>query len=574
MQNAVADGPAGWKSFFFSLLDSTESERIEDMSFLTHAIRAHVPALAAQQRTTMNAFLCFVPLAILASALCSCSSIKPNDFEKGFLANHVITVSARGTPEVLTNGVYRHDNVPHLAKVANFPGPLQQQFTNELQNMYDNIASRAPTRDGKKQILIFAHGGLNTESARLDRVQELIGMGQDDPACQIKNYYPIFINWESGLFSSYGEHLTSVRAGHKYAAWGGLGLPLSPFVLFADFGKSIAKTPSVWVAQITTDAKAAGVRTPAVKNSDALYEFWTHAKTNPVSAAHAVNISRGETNCNHKLRAARDIMTYTLTVPTKFISAPFIDGLGQSAWENMYRRTETMFHSVYEFDLSWGRRTTDWPAVGQVTEGQATGALGQFLNGLEKRFGTNGYEITLVAHSAGAIVMNKVLQRYPELPYRKVIYMAAACPISELEGSVIPVMQRQPHLTFHVWCLNPRAELNESNAYDLAPRGSLLEWIDNFLGSPRTATDRTLGKWENILQTAHVFPPEVRPRVFIEAEQYQPGCASFTKTETCDGITCQPQKHADYGRKKFWEEKAERFEQADEKTSSSRARSK
>jgi len=509
----------------------------------------------------MKRLLCPALFGALALVSCSCSSIKPDDFQPGFLANHVVTVSERGVADVVMDGKYRHDDVrqgrpkkgtykhslPEEPKLI-FPGPLQQQFEAELERMLDNIEQRAPKRDGKRQILIFAHGGLNTERARLQRIRDLIGVEEDDPDNKIANYYPVFINWESGLFSSYGEHLWTVRGGRKYDTARAASWPLAPLMLLADFGKSVAKTPGVWAAQLTTDVKAAGYRNHDVRSSDRLYEQWK-VTTN------SLRVERGETNCTSSWYVTRDFATYATTVPVKLLSAPFIDGFGESAWRNMYRRTETMFHSVYEFDIAWGNRGRLTGGTPRALEDRPTGATAQFFEALRRRFGTNGYEITLVAHSAGTIVMNKVLERYPDLPYRKITYMAAACPIAELEGSVIPVMKQQTNVTFLNWCLNPRAEVNESNVLDLAPRGSLLEWIDNFLGNPRTAGERTLGKWENIMQAAHIFPPEIRPRVSIVAAKYQPGCACHSVCEWCDGgQRCDPQKHGDFGRQKFWED--------------------
>jgi pimeloyl-ACP methyl ester carboxylesterase len=521
----------------------------------------------------MKRFLRSALFGVLVLALSACSSIDPGKFQDGYLAKHVITVSERGVANVFTNGGYRHDPVrrgkpkhgayppgaPGQARL-DFPGPLQKQYEADLKLMFANIKAHAPVgTNGKKQILIFAHGGLNTENARLKRIEELIGLGEGDPANKITNYYPVFINWESGLGTSYGEHLISVRAGRKYESWGPVGWPLAPFVFIADIGKSVAKTPGVWIAQLTTDVKAAGYRTTAVKNSDRLYEQWNFYWENGLNG---VDAWHGVTNCGSRSRVVWDMTSYALTVPFKLVAAPFIDGFGQSAWENMYRRTETMFHSVYEFDLSFGNRGSLTHGVPIYLDHAATGATAQFLDGLKKNLNTNEFEITLVGHSAGTIVLNKVLQRYPDLPYKRITYMAAACAISELEGSLIPVMKRQTNTTFLNWCLNPRAELSEKNAGDLAPRGSLLEWIDNFLGAPRTATDRTLGKWENIMQSAHVFPPEIQSRVEIVAADYQRRCVCPSRCETCEdeGVThrCDPQKHGEFGRQKFWDQNKRR----------------
>lgn len=80
-------------------------------------------------------------------------------------------------------------------------------------------------------------------------------------------------------------------------------------------------------------------------------------------------------------------------------------------------------------------------------------------------------------------------------------------------------------------------------------KGSLLEWIDNFLASPQTTLDRTLGKWENIIQATHIIPEETRGQVNIKAFIAGPD----SRKEYQEG---NPQKHADFTKKEiaFWKE--------------------
>ena len=55
--------------------------------------------------------------------------------------------------------------------------------------------------------LIFVHGGLNTYNQSLSRVNEMT------PQILAAHFYPLFVNWDSGLVSSYWEHLFLVRQG-------------------------------------------------------------------------------------------------------------------------------------------------------------------------------------------------------------------------------------------------------------------------------------------------------------------------------------------------------------------------
>jgi hypothetical protein len=112
-------------------------------------------------------------------------------------------------------------------------------------------------------------------------------------------------------------------------------------------------------------------------------------------------------------------------------------------------------------------------------------------------------------------------------------------------------MQAHPQTQMFNLCLHPTSEVTEAEVDDLPPRGSLLVWIDEFLGEPRTPLDRTLGRWDNILPATYIIPPELRDRVFIKA---------FTMTANgaqSDPETHEPapQKHGDFTWDPYWEQK-------------------
>lgn len=70
----------------------------------------------------------------------------------------------------------------------------------------------------KEHIAVFIHGGLNTVNASDLRVKRLKDIMLRD------NVYPIFINWNSGLISSYAEHIFQARQGIKWNFFGFLSL--------------------------------------------------------------------------------------------------------------------------------------------------------------------------------------------------------------------------------------------------------------------------------------------------------------------------------------------------------------
>jgi hypothetical protein len=71
--------------------------------------------------------------------------------------------------------------------------------------------------------------------------------------------------------------------------------------------------------------------------------------------------------------------------------------------------------------------------------------------------------------------------------------------------------------------------------------------VDDFLGTPETPLDRTLGRWDNLVPAPDVIPRRLRGRVAIKAFSLErPGIAS--KSPNWD-----PQKHGDFSDSPFWD---------------------
>jgi hypothetical protein len=83
----------------------------------------------------------------------------------------------------------------------------------------------------------------------------------------------------------------------------------------------------------------------------------------------------------------------------------------------------------------------------------------------------------------------------------------------------------------YIFTLHPEAEVNENTFYDLLPRGSLLEWVDDFASEPTDFTDVTLGKWKNIIRALHIVPPDVRGQINIKGFWYKNDLGPQTHSE-------------------------------------------
>ena len=83
--------------------------------------------------------------------------------------------------------------------------------------------------------------------------------------------------------------------------------------------------------------------------------------------------------------------------------------------------------------------------------------------------------------------------------------------------------------------------------FAVLPRGSILEWIDTFLGDPLTYDDLTLGKWSNSLRVLQSINPKFRKQVVIKA-------FGINDPETNTIILDEPQQHTDFSdpNLRFW----------------------
>src|SRR5581483_10503796 len=111
------------------------------------------------------------------------------------------------------------DHTGHSLHVDDSPTKgsfLQQEkpdeFTAHLAEITNAIAhdTNCVGPDGVRRVMLFVHGGLNDYSVSLARVTE------DSPQIATNGYYPLFINWDSGLLNSYVEHLWLVRQGEVH----------------------------------------------------------------------------------------------------------------------------------------------------------------------------------------------------------------------------------------------------------------------------------------------------------------------------------------------------------------------
>lgn len=371
--------------------------------------------------------------------------------------------------------------------------------------------------------------------------------------------------------STYAEHVFYIRQGQYHDPLQNRpGLEAVPFYLFSDFFGSVAKLP-LSVAQMWKNDYEGSALCPKER------DYSSYCGDDPASAARYLNGKYQQAGWNIHLPAApqplleqlQDFALATpqwlVTQPTRSVVSPSLVQAGAEAWNNMLRRIDVTFRTDGDFLL---------PREGYEHSNfnrEPTGAMAIFFLELIQFLRQNPaeqWELTLVGHSMGAILLNRVVRRFGEnLPIANIVYMAAASTMKDYEETTWPYIRSRrnqqklrdqqekrckeiftqdlpqtvrdtdkywqnkfqekcrllfppsaPTPKFYNLMLHPKAEAQEASLYGIVPRGSLLVWLDGFLTNPPTPLDRMLGRFTNFMVAADRTPADIawyiRPKVF------------------------------------------------------------
>lgn len=383
----------------------------------------------------------------------------------------------------------------------------------------------------KKKIVIFVHGGLNTlQGSKKSNKKRAIAMHND---C----YNSVFINWRSGLFSSYGEHLTKWREDYADNS----SLVNTPFVFATDALSMVAEAPRVWGTEAFHSLSST-----ALRRSDFGFEIGELAETPYADTIILPVDPRPSGNWQRAL-------LWLVTSPAKIISTPAVSKVGGQSWDEM--RSRAMSLAVLDDNAadnalnnsclkSVSSSAADLQDCNLRGEGMAKIFLAELSRKLRfdrndpdsdcnSREGENGVlinpgacedrkeadvSVKIVGHSMGSIVVNELLRALPNVQIDEVVHMASADSTERVVSVANEFLTSHPLARWHNLYLHPDVERREMRAKGFAPSGSLLVWIDNMFINPSTFLDRTAGQWENavrgIYQYRHSVACRVRHRIF------------------------------------------------------------
>lgn len=511
--------------------------------------------------------------------------------------SHIVMVNTEGAPvdpTGNTNG--KHSSLYEYRELSS------DDYTTYLTNIQNSITAYATKQGVGKphKLLIYIHGGLNFQTDTVQRATRLHERIINDAGT-----YPLFINWQSSLYPSYWNHLMHIRQGEDWRQGMGStagGYLTSPIYLASDFARAIVRAPVVNFFQVRNDIETVPLFRPVLSlwSSDlslaqeAAFEAlcrktqWGGESKNEYKAL----LNKQRADCNkprndekHEETHALDSFNiwtgidqrsewqkntafakYLITFPFKMVTAPIIDALGTSSWDIMLRSVSQLFH----YDNEQAKHTSVRNNHSDPYDYKTSGALTLFFKTLKETICTrpierdrctndNKWEITLVGHSTGAIIIHHIIREFGELPIKNIVYMGAASSIRDYQDTVFPYLtdtnkslptphseitppneDNLPKRVYHLM-LHEAAESGEwlNNTIDPTPRGSLLVWLDNFLSHPLSKEDRTLGRFTNFISAAHHTPNALRPYIFVSKF----GVGAKLRV---------PQKHGDFSHLSFW----------------------
>jgi pimeloyl-ACP methyl ester carboxylesterase len=217
------------------------------------------------------------------------------------------------------------------------------------------------------------------------------------------------------------------------------------------------------------------------------------------------------------MRRGAALANFLSWLPVKEFGLLSLDALGVPAWENMRRRTKTMFARPYDKD--WDKTVPVGPL------GPRQGAAAMFFDSLQRvsRDSRHHVEISLLGHSMGAIVANEALRTHDSLEVRNVVFLAGALTLREFQQGTLPYLEHHPQSQFYNVTLHPFSEVREKNLGGLAPDGSLLMWLGSYLSDPESELDLIMGDYVYLVTAGSIFPEDLRNRVHIKAYGYRDG---------------------------------------------------
>lgn len=466
---------------------------------------------------------------------------------------------------------------------------LRQEYYDYIADIVENIRKKNP-----KRIVFYIHGGMNFIDGAVEKGAQLA----EDMRDREHEEYRISICWSSNLFSTYGEHLFANNEGLNNPVLAPLMFPLTLLSdvggAVADAPRSLIRmlTNDIHAARpkwFKRDRHAYERQSelemkPGLKMEDSIAASmgaderaqrkaalaadsvaWT--ATLPLKIATVPIIDNlGSGAWQMMLRRTRTMFERETSIITNYterrkkkppVFIVEVDETNRPAPVMTGDGTAKVI-STDETSTKEERRIRDQIARNeQIDYAGRLGAVRLFFEKLEESLVLKGPSkdkggkkpsLTLIGHSMGAIVSNEILARFSGIDFDHIVYLAAACTVNDFVRAGVPYLRQHCNARFYNLCLQPTAERAEAQPgrimifdpwyfpLEVAPRGSLLVWIDSYFDHPESEGDRTLGRWENAVLVSDAIPKNIVHRITLKAFGRERGRATVVPNELDESV--------------------------------------
>lgn len=406
--------------------------------------------------------------------LVGCASIAPTPGPgEAHFRHHYVLAHEDGSSMAIEREILRHRILDRAEASADIGERIVGGIEQHARRLWPDLRPGETRSDQTLELLVFVHGGLNGYGDDFARMRDMLAAPEDCDGARAATrlfvsagcghaqtrYYPIFVNWNSELMDSIGDDLFRIRRGKPNPI---VAAFTWPFVLGARLAEAVFAAPYGWVT-----------------NADDFID--------------------GDPKGDQWLEGAASFLPRSL-------ATPLVKAFGTSAWQIMKRRAALV-------------------AAPQFASKQYEGAAFTLLRALSGRIDEQNHwiltsppgarvrvAITLVGHSMGAIVINRLLAASIHLdrpiPVTRIVYLAPAPSINDV---AVTHLYRLRHRTrFWTFALQRSDETWERHWF--APRGTLLVWIDNYFEDGVEVADGRFGRTHTYRNRYNLHGPWSQPR--------------------------------------------------------------
>lgn len=304
---------------------------------------------------------------------------------------------------------------------------------------------------GRAHVMLFVHGGMVSTRAAMKSSSELDASG----VFAERGIVPVYINWNSSLFSAMADDLLWVRAGNRAPE----GVVVAPVVLATRLVSGLFEAPPNLYYQLIDETR--------------YFQKWPEEQ-------------------NSAGKIAADGALGLVHAPLTIVSVPLFTGFGRGAWQMMKRRIDVMFAAQKAPKRFFYRKPDQRPGV-----------MRTFMTSLaERRLNWEqqcaDFELDFFGHSMGALVGVRMLREFGDLEFNRVVFAAAAASAEDFVTTLPAYLKTHRRSEFFNYGLSVVDEGNELTVKSaLFPRGSLLVWVDNFFDPLLSPEDYRVGDYFN-----------------------------------------------------------------------------